>query len=47
MKPCRMDIEMYLALQQDVRAYAGNLIYGVRLQVNLGDRLAKLNLSVR
>ena len=30
-----------LALQKDVRTYAGNLIYGVRLQVNVGDRLAK------
>ena len=26
------------ALQQDVRTYAGNLIYAVRLQVNVRDR---------
>ena len=32
---------MLLALQQDVRTYAGNLVYGVRLQVKVGDRLAK------
>ena len=34
MKLCRTDIKILLALQQDVRTYAGNLIYGVRLQVN-------------
>ena len=34
-------INILLVLQQDVRTYAGNLIYGVRLQVNMGDRLAK------
>ena len=27
--------------QQDARTYAGNLIYDVRLLVNVGDRLAK------
>ena len=41
MKPCRTDIKILLALQQDVRTYAGNLIYGLRLQVSVGDRLAK------
>ena len=39
-------IKILLVLQQDVRTYAGNLIYGVRLQVNLGDRLAKKSYSV-
>ena len=29
------------SLQQDVRTYTGNLIYDVRLQLNLKDRLAK------
>ena len=33
MKPCRMDIKILLALQQDVRIYVSNLIYGVRLPV--------------
>ena len=41
MKLCRTDIKILLAFQQDVRTYAGNLIYGVRLQVNVGDKLAK------
>ena len=41
MNTCRTDIKIVLALQQDVRTYAGNLIYGVRLQVNVRDRLAK------
>ena len=41
MKPCRADIKVLLALQQYVRTYVGNLIYGVRLQANVGDRLAK------
>ena len=40
-RPCRTDTEILLALQQDVRTYAGNLIYGVRLQVNVGDRFKK------
>ena len=40
-KPCRRDIKILLALQQDMRTYAGNLIYGVRLQVNVGDKLTK------
>ena len=31
------------SLQQDVRTYTGNLIYDVRLQLNLKDRLAKKN----
>ena len=29
MKPCRTDIKILLALQQDVRTYSGNLIYDV------------------
>ena len=41
MKPRWTDIKIFLTLQQDVRTYAGNLIYGSRLQVNVGDRLAK------
>ena len=41
MKPCRPDFKILLALQQDVRAYTDNLIYDVRLPVNLEDRLAK------
>ena len=41
MNTCRTDIKIVLALQQDVRTYAGNLIYDVRLQVNVRDRLAK------
>ena len=35
------DIKILYALQQVIRSYAGNLIYGVRLQVNVGDILAK------
>ena len=41
MKTCRTDIKILLALQQYVRTYAGNLIYGVRLLVNVRDKLAK------
>ena len=41
MKPCRMDIKIFFALQQDVRAYAGDLINGIKLKVNMGDRLPK------
>lgn len=37
MKSCRTDIEIFYALQQDVRTYAGNFI---GLQMNLGDRKA-------
>ena len=33
--------KILLALQEDVRTYVGNLIYGVRLQLNVGDRLTK------
>ena len=33
MKPCRTDIKIFLALQQDVRRYADILIYGIRLKV--------------
>ena len=40
MKPCRT------ALQQDVLTKERNLIYGVRLQVNVGDGLAKSFFSV-
>ena len=40
-KPCRRDIKILLALQQNIHTYAGNLIYGVRIQVNVGDRMAK------
>ena len=41
MKPCQTDIKILLAHQQYVRTYAGNLIFGVKLQVNVGDRLAE------
>ena len=41
MKPRRMDIKILLVMQKDVRTYAGILIYDVRLQVNVRDRLAK------
>ena len=41
MKPCRSEIKILFALQQDVLAYAGNLIYGVRLLVNVEARQAK------
>ena len=41
MKPCRTDLKILFALQQDMRTYAGNSIYVLRLQVNVGDRLAK------
>ena len=41
MKKCQLDIKILLALSQDVRIYADNLIYGVRLHVNVGDGLAK------
>ena len=45
MKPCERDIKILLAYQQDVLTYADNLMYGVRLQVNAGDRLAKKSLK--
>ena len=45
MKPCGRDIKILLAYQQDVLTYAGNLMYGVRLQVNARDRLAKKSLK--
>ena len=35
------DLHLLLVFQQGVRTNAGNLIYGVRLQVNVGDSLAK------
>ena len=41
MKLCRTDMKVRSAFQQDVRAYAGYLIYGVRLQMGVGDRLAE------
>ena len=41
MKLCRTDIKTLYALKQDARAYAGNLIYGVRLQMDVSDRLAE------
>ena len=44
-KPRRTDIKILFALQQDVRTYAGNLIYGVRLQADVRDRLAKKSFS--
>ena len=46
MKPCRTDIEILFTLEQDVCTYVGDSIYGVRLQVNVGDSQAKKNLSV-
>ena len=44
-KPCRTNIKKPFALQEDVRAHAGNLIYGVRLQVNVGDTQTNLSVS--
>ena len=41
MTPRRTDIKILFALQQDARTYAGNLIYGARLEVNVGDILTK------
>ena len=41
MKPCRTDIKIPFAFQKDVHTYAANLIYGVKLQFIVGDRLAK------
>ena len=41
MKACWTDIEILMALQQDARTYTGNLMYVIRLQVYLGDSLAK------
>ena len=46
MKPCQMAIKILLALQQDVRKYAGNLIYGVRLQVNVMWEIDWLKISL-
>ena len=40
-KSCQTDIEILYVFQQHVRAYAYNLISGVRLQMNLGDRMAE------
>ena len=37
MKLCRKGIKILLALQKDVCTCANNLIYGVRLLVNVGD----------
>ena len=39
MKSYWTDIKTNYVFQQDVRAYAGNFIYVVRLQVDVGDRL--------
>ena len=39
MKSYRTDIKTNYVFQQDVRAYAGNFIYVLRLQVDVGDRL--------
>ena len=41
MKLCRTNIKKLLMLQQDVTTYTGKLMYGVRLQVNVGNRLTK------
>ena len=41
MKPCRTDIKLLYAFQQDIREYASNLIYGIRLQMDVGNRLAE------
>ena len=45
MKPCRTDIKILLELQQDVRTYAGSLIDGVRLQVNVWDKWLEKSFS--
>ena len=41
------DLHLLLVFQQGLHTNAGNLIYGVRLQVNVGDSLAKKKFSVR
>ena len=41
MKPFRTDIKILFVFQQDLRTNAGNLIYDLRLQLNMGDSLAK------
>lgn len=40
MKSCRTNIEIFYILQQDVRTYAGDLIYCIGLRLDLGDRKA-------
>ena len=41
-----MDIKTLYAFQQDVRAYADNLIYGVRLQMDVGDGALNFEFSI-
>ena len=41
MKLCLTDIKTLYAFQEDVRAYADNLMYGVRLQMDVEDRLVE------
>ena len=45
MKPCWTDINILLTLKQDAFTYVGNVIYAVRVQVNVRDRLAKKSFS--
>ena len=42
-KSCRTDVKTIYALKQDVRAYVGNLIYGITLQMNVGVDLRAEN----
>lgn len=41
MRSCQTHIKIHYAFQQDGCTYAGNLVYGVRLQVNMRERLVK------
>ena len=41
MRSCRGDIKTFDSFQHDPRAYGGNLIYGVRLQMDVGDRVVE------
>ena len=42
-KSCRTDVKTIYALKQDVRAYVGNLIYGITLQMDVGVDLRAEN----
>ena len=36
-KSCRTDVKTLYEFKQDVDAYVGNLIYGVTLEMDVGD----------
>ena len=38
---CSMESKTLYEFQQDIRAYVDNLIYSVRLQMDMRDRLAE------